>query len=106
MASQVVADAGQSVSNTAKSLLRFVWKGTESVRTYEDHAKAFVAKDEHLKENAREVVFAGDPHPTPGDPPDPVHATAKIMGPNNKTITSIHVYTDGRVVASKKKFNR
>ncbi|MCJ1384037.1 hypothetical protein MMC17_007153 [Xylographa soralifera] len=106
MTSRLVADATQSVSNAAKSLLRFTWRGTESVRVYEEHAKSFIYKDDTLKKDAVEIVFAGKPYPTLGNPPDPIHATAKIMGPKNKTITSIHVYADGKVVASKKKFNK
>ncbi|KAL2686844.1 hypothetical protein Neosp_004386 [[Neocosmospora] mangrovei] len=88
-------------STTARALLRFIWKGSEPVESFEELISSKVSKNSKLAE-ADTVEISGQPHDSYKD------AGFRVSGQvyrGNKRLTSIHAYEDGRVVYSKDAYN-
>ncbi|KAF5963454.1 protein kinase [Fusarium bulbicola] len=88
-------------STTARALLRFIWRGSEPVDSFENLIKDKVSRNPRLAD-ADTVEIAGQPHTSRRD--QGFRVSGQIYK-GDKRLTSIHAYEDGRVVYSKDDYN-
>ncbi|KAF4458959.1 hypothetical protein FALBO_14294 [Fusarium albosuccineum] len=89
-------------TTAARSLLRFIWKGSEPVESFEQLIQDKMSRNSRLTE-ADTVEIAGQPH---SSRKDPAFRVSGQVFKGSKRLTSVHAYDDGRIVYSKEDYNR